>query len=104
MVLDRLPREGLSHRPRSKFWWMRYYAYDPVKQKRVQIQKSTGETSLKKAKAVRAAAVTAVASGKHSPNFVEKIRFEQLVEGLRVDYEARGEEVARSGAACRAAP
>lgn len=34
--------------------WMRYYAYDPVKQLRVQIRKSTDETSLKKAKVVRA--------------------------------------------------
>lgn len=47
--------EGLFRRPHSKFWWMSYYAFDPGKQKRVKVHRSTHETSQRKAKAVRVA-------------------------------------------------
>ncbi len=82
--------EGLFRRPRSKFWWMRYYAFDPVKGKRIKVQQSTGVTSLRKAKAVRATAVAAVASGKVQPYQAERVRFEDLVELVRADYRTNG--------------
>ncbi len=82
--------EGLFRRPHSKYWWMSYYAFDPVKRKRIKIHKSTGQTSQRKAKAARVATLEAIASGKHSPKSVERIRFEYLVEGLRADYKAKG--------------
>ena len=29
--------EGLFRRPHCRYLWMRYYAYDPVKQRRVKV-------------------------------------------------------------------
>ena len=82
--------EGLFRRPRSKYWWMRYYAHDPAKGKRVKVQKSTGETSLRKAKSVRAVALAAVATGKHHTQHVERVMFDDLQRGLLADTMPAG--------------
>ena len=82
--------EGLFHRPHSKYWWMSFYQYDTAKGKRVKVHKSTGQTSQKKAKAVRVTTVKAVSDGKQPPQSVERIRFEDLVRGLRASYKTKG--------------
>ena len=86
--------EGLFRRPHCRYWWMRFYAHDPAKGKRVKVQRSTGQTSLRKAKAVRATALAAVASGKHHTQHVERVMFEDLERGLIADYRANGKRSA----------
>ncbi len=78
---------GLYRRTGSRFWWMSFYCPDE-NGKAVKIQRSTKETSKRKARKVREATTGAIANG--ARHHVEKVLFADLEHGLLSNYRMKG--------------